>query len=167
MHEIEAAKVKARPGHIPYASRTASPHIKRSTDSLASRITRHCWPWGIREYPGIMRSLAAVLGVNRWRSQFLLYKPQRASLNPTELTRLRDYLKSHAQQSLTLAAECDQAIRVWRDPVRRGFLSVGKDGKSGRFIPKTKLSQQSALQSSPEAPTLANPDLPSTDTLKP
>ena len=99
------------------------------------------WPWEISEYPGIWRSLGAVISVNKNRVRNLLYG--RYPARPDELMRLRDYLKSHAQQSLTLAAECDQAIRVWRDPVRRGFLSVGKDGKSGRFIPKTKAERES------------------------
>ena len=141
MQEIEAAKVKARPGHIPYATRSAHPALNRTHRSIISRIARHCWPWEIRQYPGIHACLRSIMSVTRWRTRDLLYG--RLEPRPDELMRLRDYLKSHAQQSLTLAAECDQAIRVWRDPVRRGFLSVGKDGKSGRFIPKTKAERES------------------------
>ena len=65
---------------------------------------------------------------------------------PDELQRLADLLRTHAQISLTLAMECEEGVRQWVDPVRRGFLSVGKDGKNGRWVPKPKIESGQTQQ---------------------
>jgi len=130
----------------PYACKTPTPEYKRTSHGLASRIARHMWPWEIREYPGIMRSLGHALGVNRWRVRYLLYR--KGTPRPEELNRLADLLTTHAQVSLTLAAECREGARQWVDTRRSGFLSVGKDGKNGRWVPKPKQPSDSTADSS-------------------